>query len=661
MTMTIRTTDCTDKAFCPSVSVDALRILSTLMSDLGYAKSSVRYLKKRVAHEGLSFLTRTLPALSKHILLCVENGAWSEFPFREYGVSPIQSSGRERYTAFIADELDLLFKDFQHPDNALNLWRIRQLCEYCYKLALPFDPKQLDSAAQKFLETDANLHYDSQFAQRVRIVAENTLKCAKQLTIADVVKKARYGPGTFSGPKLYSGLTTQSKKDMLDCRYPYDKPAFSGAYRSRTTSLFNAGNSFKLARYCVPFTGLAYLDFIKITGLFGQNYRMVAYANKRRLTGYKPPTTTSEVLFVPKDSRGPRVITREPAHNIIVQMGFFDAFHKALEDDTNGQIQFTSQEKFKELARESSKTRKYATLDLREASDSVSYGLAATVFQNFPSFKTTAKFFRTRIAKVGSTDRCVLRKLSGMGSGFTFPCMAAIIYCAILAGLPAWRRQSAKTLIYVYGDDIIVPTYLYDIAVRSLQLCGLTVNTSKSYYRSHFRESCGGDYYLGQSVSPVRLKQQGCNMRVQGTKVVSWSRFKGEQQANNSLFLFKLERHCRQLVLNGLISTAEYYYSVIERYIGPLPYGSGLTPFLCRYGLLSKPYMKTEHDMLESIPTYRAKVLTTRTCKAGVHRSFRAHLLSINEDIDDKSSLLFQDTLTFLRLERVSVHAIELT
>jgi hypothetical protein len=573
-------------------SFDMRPVFNSLTKDLGFSYSTRVYLSKRFDHEGLPFLTRTLPSLSKHILRCIEVGTWQPFMFE--GCSSFRISGSERFTAFIADELKIIFA-FDRNDQttaAYHLWRVRQLCEYCYKLALPFTDAQLDAAESGFIaceqEMSASNYFDADFSEEVRKVAETFLPNTKALGFAQCLNAAHNGPGTFSG--MMDTTSVQYSKDVLDGTFPIGRSFTSGSYRSRKSRLAT-GSRFKL--------------------------RPVA------------PRTCSEVLFVPKDSRGPRTIVREPYHFLRAQMGFHSCFKRALEKDSFGRIQFTSQEIFRDISRQASKTKVFATLDLKEASDRVSLRLCRTVFRHFPSFVNTEKWFRTKRAKLPSGRVILLSKLSGMGSGFTFPVMAAVIYCTAIASLPkSWRRGAAKE-IYVYGDDLIVPSRYFSRVTAALNKVGLTVNTSKSFVNSNFRESCGGDFYFGETVTPVRLKLNFlANLTAQKTTLLTNAR------RDVDSIILKIERHCRVLVENGLIETASRFYTVLERHLGyPLPTVSGSSPILGRYSLLrggGDRYPTDRYGNYNTIVGLVPMPVLTRTSPEGLDRSFSGHLNSIS-------------------------------
>jgi hypothetical protein len=60
-----------------------------------------------------------------------------------------------------------------------------------------------------------------------------------------------------------------------------------------------------------------------------------------------------------------------------------------------------------------------------------------------------------------------------------------------------------RTLVYAYGDDLIVPSGAFETVCEVLEAFGHTVNRRKSYGHGFFRESCGGWYYEGHDVTPM--------------------------------------------------------------------------------------------------------------------------------------------------------------
>jgi len=416
------------------------------------------------------------------------------------------------------------------------IWQLRQLSEYFYKLALDFDLETLTASEEKFVENDLLLDgfdQDLKVADRLRKDFETHFDCSKSLPHHVLASAApRSGPGTFSGCTSF-WYTFKERSDTVH--------GYTAHYRA-------------MSGYFKPYPG-----------------------SPIRMKLLKSDTSeVSELLFVPKDSRGPRTIVREPFHRLKAHLGFFDWFSSQLNANSNGRVNFHDQQINRDLAKRASVTKEWATIDLKNASDSVSYRIVKKIFENSPAIR----FFvnqRTSYVKLKSGRLHKLRKLAGMGSGLTFPTLSLLCYLgSIRAICDSTRRpySSVKKEVYVYGDDIIIPSMYCGIVTQFLARIGLNVNSGKSYVRGHFRESCGGDYFKGNDVAPTRLKLSGCKLQVDGFVLSS---------KDNNMFALNLERHSRECKLAFLDNVAEVYYAALETAYGPLPQGCGDTPYFCRY------------------------------------------------------------------------------
>lgn len=95
-----------------------------------------------------------------------------------------------------------------------------------------------------------------------------------------------------------------------------------------------------------------------------------------------------------------------------------------------------------------------------------------------------------------------LCKHAPMGSAVCFPVMALCIWAVLTALAP----RSVKSTILVYGDDIVVPSFMAEDAMMVLEAVGLIPNRSKSFLKGPFRESCGEEFVHGCRVTPVYLR-----------------------------------------------------------------------------------------------------------------------------------------------------------
>jgi hypothetical protein len=168
------------------------------------------------------------------------------------------------------------------------------------------------------------------------------------------------------------------------------------------------------------------------------------------------------------------------------------------------------------MARVGSLDGSYATIDLSDASDLVSYDLVRNIFKPIaPTFLDYVEGCRSETAKMPSGELVTLRKFASMGSAMCFPMEAMIFFTLAMTAFfevdaspvsrKAIKRYSAK--ISVYGDDIIVPSRYATAVMDKLEAYGLRVNHSKSFTQGFFRESCGGDYYRGHDVTPVYIRR----------------------------------------------------------------------------------------------------------------------------------------------------------
>jgi hypothetical protein len=77
----------------------------------------------------------------------------------------------------------------------------------------------------------------------------------------------------------------------------------------------------------------------------------------------------------------------------------------------------------------------------------------------------------------------------------------------------ARKRVSPATVykysrrVFVYGDDLIVPSDEAPLICTTLAQFGFKVNAHKSFWNGKFRESCGMDAYDGNDVTPTYARQ----------------------------------------------------------------------------------------------------------------------------------------------------------
>jgi hypothetical protein len=281
------------------------------------------------------------------------------------------------------------------------------------------------------------------------------------------------------------------------------------------------------------------------------------------------------VVTVPKTLKSPRVIAIEPCCMQFVQQGIRDVLYDRLEHYwlTRGHINFRDQTVNQQLAIESSRSGRLATIDLSEASDRVPRFLAMEMFRyNSDLFEAIDACRSTRAELPDGTVIGPLEKFASMGSALCFPveamyfytiCVVASLRVADLPVTPANIFEVSRDL-YVYGDDILVPATNANFVLDYLRKYNCKVNADKTFVSGSFRESCGTDAYNGAEVTPTYLRTLCPENKLQADRLVSWVK-------TANLFYKK-----------GYWQTAQFMFDKCEQILGVLPYVSETSPALGR-------------------------------------------------------------------------------
>lgn len=160
------------------------------------------------------------------------------------------------------------------------------------------------------------------------------------------------------------------------------------------------------------------------------------------------------------------------------------------------------QNRHRKLARRYSSTRSHATADLSSASDSLRSDILNAVLPR-QWFTMVQKTFVRRV-RINGED-VFTESVLPMGNGATFPVETLVFYCLIKA---VGRLLKVNGTFSVYGDDLIYPSRIHPYVLGVFQDLGIGVNADKTFVHSHFRESCGGDYYRGFDVRPALLPER---------------------------------------------------------------------------------------------------------------------------------------------------------
>ncbi len=214
------------------------------------------------------------------------------------------------------------------------------------------------------------------------------------------------------------------------------------------------------------------------------------------------------VFTVPKDCEIDRAACKEPALNQLLQTSVGNYIRRRLK--LFG-IDLNDQSRNRALACKGSKTGRFATIDLKSASDTISQ---RCVFELLPlSWVSLLDDFRSPSGLLPDGKVRVWEKHSTMGNGYTFELESLLFWALTRATIDMTRFSRNKryypraTHVSVYGDDIICPSHYFNEVARTLTSVGFTINEKKSFHTGSFRESCGGHFYNGLDVKPFYIRK----------------------------------------------------------------------------------------------------------------------------------------------------------
>lgn len=422
---------------------------------------SLNALEKRVEKEGLGFFTKTLPKLGQSIDQGLKGFTFSTTAFKLVRGTKLPLFLNGLFKAIFREDGVLT----DSPDiTAVRL--LRQVCFMFYKYDLPYPEALVQSKVNEFLVVNENISLPMTMDANINIHYAQEVLNEIFKTFIHTEPCLRNGPGAVANnEKKWERYRPHRFYEELDELVPY------------TTSFYY--NDKHLFDHFEEFFNLSYED----------------------------PCTV--LLAVPKDSRGPRLISKEPSEMMAYQQALKNQLYDFLESHplTKGHVNFTDQAINGALALEGSRNQAWSTLDLKSASDLNSLDLVDALFEG-TSIHSWIMKSRSKNIKVNDQTH-KLNMYAPMGNALTFPVEALTFFSLIVGNLIAngMGVREACSLVYVYGDDIVVPSKYTELAIESLTQCGLVVNDEKSCFSGYFRESCGTDAFLGHTVTPIRIKK----------------------------------------------------------------------------------------------------------------------------------------------------------
>lgn len=505
----------------------------------------IRSFTRRFSNEGFAFVSKVLPSLAKALDKALSGNENFELP------SNFKKKDGSAVPKFLGFAFSMIFDDCGalKPDVPADLIRwLRTFLIYAYKIEVPFSNEKIQEYSEAFIATDKSLKTQAR---------DSALRFVMANQISDVLGhpdfgKPKYGPGISSDFPRTDRYWHYMPNNHLRKAFGRDFFHQPGEYAEEE---------------CFIIVWIGFLLANHISAELNINYSL----NLIPILGGEEESI-SKVLFVPKDSRGPRVICCEPAYKMKAQQAVREVLYKVVQNHprTQGFVNFDDQSINQKLTFDN----RYATIDLKDASDRVSLSLVRKVFP--PNWVKLFDVTRSPLASLPDGRVIRQKKFAPMGNALCFPVLALTAYVAITSGiyLAGGPLPKDNKDVFVYGDDIIVLNEWAEIAMSCLEEVDLLVNRSKSFINSQFLESCGQDTFRGFDVTSLKRRQMPVsskNKHVRPRRIT-----KDVKNLCHSVAL------ANSLANKGYKNTSELVFKNVEDVLGRLPYGTTESPYLCR-------------------------------------------------------------------------------
>lgn len=488
-------------------------------------------LRKRYASEGFGFVVTSLPILFSGLCAYLEYGTvyYPSFALYKGAVHP-------RFLSGLFNILCDKNKLYDDREQAAAFECIYQLTQGFKKLDGPYPQKVLRQCMADFVRNDERIGKINYNDPAIRPIFEHARAIITSLFHKSKLKFLPNGELYLPRPRPGSGATaTKVEKHM----------------RYRPRMLYEQVNDI-----------FDYDMFFNTTYQYIFGDTAVEHVSNLRDRNMVRTFPVSKFLFIPKVLKKPRGICEEENENQFMQQ----ALRQLLYDHVSqsiwaGHVEFHDQTINRKLALSSSSTKSHATIDMSEASNCIPREGVLLLFRDTPLFDYLDAV-STRIIRLpdGLYDTRYYRAnmYAPMGSGVCFPIMGIVHYALILGILATStlpRVHETFSEVYVYGDDILLPTHVAELVCNRLPSFGMKVNVEKSFIHSHFRESCGCHAYKGYDITPAFFQKVPLETST---------------AADSSLLLSLLSKW-RILKDKNYEETAQLLKSEINRIFGRLP------------------------------------------------------------------------------------------
>lgn len=447
-----------------SLYSDVVRAFPAHTSSSRCEAKDLKTIRSRAQLEGLSFLTKTLPCLGRAVDYALSHDSVLQVPF----VAKRKGSHLPNLLGWLF-ELVFTTEGRERSDaSPLALKCIRQLCFSFSKLELPHKMKTVLEKLDGFIRIDESIpdrfYLSTMEGEILRGARRLVCRILAGVDPRDIIPA--HGPGAVATGEL-----------------PVEKAYLRRIYQQ-------AENVYPYTEYCL-------LSSNHLVDRLECNVLDVALV----------PEAQAKITLVPKDSRGPRIISMEPLEIQWLQQGLKDLLYDTLEVHpfTRGHLNFRDQEINRRLAVEGSVTGDLVTLDMKDASDRVSLMLIHMLFPE--NWVEALEATRSGSTQMPDGSIVTLNKFAPMGSAVCFPVEALVFWALAVSTLSSTMPlRAAMRELWVYGDDIVCKRKNYALIVTVMEAVGLKFNDQKCCVAGLFRESCGMDAYRGFQVTPLRCK-----------------------------------------------------------------------------------------------------------------------------------------------------------
>jgi len=546
-----------------------------VLQDLGTRcrTSTARDLKRiesRVEHEGISFLTISLPNFAKDLQKGLKQGFVDSSLFQGF-------SWREGLPELFRGFLNLVFDSktgrlLVDPDVDA-IYAVRQICLMFSKIELECTGKRTQEAIRGYYECEQDV---KEHDRRRSSDDYLSFRRMSMLLFGNVLQRVNNDIDEWKiVPKHGPGATA----DRLRGNAKFDQAEWT----TRLEKIFPAG------------------EFLLPNWRYGDVLERVTFLEPGQ-------ERACQLTAVPKTLKTPRLIAIEPTCMQYVQQGISERLVEYLEKGSDTLfpwlVGFSDQGPNRQFAANGSLDGSLATLDLSEASDRVSNQLVLEMTNRFPSLLEGIQACRSRKVDIPGYGVQRLAKFASMGSALCFPIEAMVFATLIFIGIEKELNRPLTLLdvhrlkgrVRVYGDDIIVPVDYVHSVVEVLENFGFRVNHDKSFWTGKFRESCGEDYFDGWNITVTKLRRMIPTRREHVSEIVSLSSFRN------------------QMYYAGNWKTVRLVDGWLENLI-PYPALSPTSPGLGKWSRLGPDEPKRFHRTLHK-PLVKAMVVSTELPKS---------------------------------------------